>query len=139
MVVFCCVAKVFYVDWLYNCFLWSEMTNQKIVNALSAVKARVVACVYLFVFELVSLSSDVNVFVANRKAASRGGFVSGIVALVLGGYMVGATLPDAITYATNATAWASAPAPVQTLATSLLGIIMIIAVIVMFIRAAGLD
>lgn len=115
------------------------MTKQKISSGLSAVKARVLAYVYLFVFELVSLNSDVERFARNSRGMGRGGIVSGIVAITIGGYMVGATLPDAITYATNASAWASAPAPVQTLATSLLGIIMIIAVIVMFIKAAGLD
>lgn len=80
--------------------------------------------------------------VTRRRFDSRGVgrmmIIGDILGLILSIYVAGATLADAITNLTNSTKWINTPAAVQTLGTTVLGMVCIVVFIFMLIKAAGL-
>lgn len=76
--------------------------------------------------------------IADSRAAGRTMIIGQLLGLILGLYVAGATLPDSITFLTNATKWANTPAAVQTLGTTVLGLVAVVVFIYMLLRTAGL-
>lgn len=77
-------------------------------------------------------------FVANHQGRSGGAIIGEILGLCVGLYVAGSTLPDSIVFITNGTLWTGAPAAVQTLGTTVVGIVAIVAFIWMLLKTAGM-
>jgi hypothetical protein len=76
--------------------------------------------------------------IANTRAVSTGGVLGSIIGLVVGVYVMGSTIPDAITLISNATLWADTPSVIQTLGGTVLGLIAVVACIFILLRAGGI-
>lgn len=77
-----------------------------------------------------------NSFTNNRFGMAGMAVVGTIIGLALGAYVVAYTLPSAIVAVTNETLWTGAPDSVKTLGTLVLGIVIIVAAILAFIKMA---
>ena len=84
------------------------------------------------------LKHPVAVVLRERRARSGSFMIGSILGLVLSLYVAGATLADAIINLTNSTKWASAPAAVQTLGTTVLGLVGVVVFIMMLLKSAGI-
>lgn len=106
------------------------MKTKKLISAFIA-----------FLISFFATSNTQKTFIGKfwqNTRASAGSMIGKILGLTVGGYVAGSTLPDTITNLTNATKWANTPTAVSTLATSVVGIIMIVAFIYLILREAGM-
>lgn len=92
-----------------------------------------------YVLWYASVSKLFRVFMAERSARGMYSLIMGIIGLSVGSAVAAATLPQAIIDLTNGSLWTGAPAPVQNLATSVVGIVIIVIFIIMLLKFGGVS